>query len=188
MSDALFNMQERMLAVVPRWSGLPRLHQQSTAEHSFYVALYTDKLAIELLWAEAQKYEAVRWALQHDMAEAVTGDIMGPVKRKLIQRRKLEKFEDEVLSKMGPYYNTKRPSDDIIAVVKAANVIDEYFHVCLEVAMGNNCMRAMLDAVGARLSKALEKIKLLHLFNDITREGGRMIRGIEFVQENSDLA
>lgn len=176
-----------MLAVVPRWSGLPRLHQQSTAEHSFYVALYTDKLTMELGVHMQVRYEAIQWALRHDMAEAVTGDIMGPVKRKLIDKKALNKFEDEIMDKMGEYYRVERPSPEVVLIVKAANIIDEYFHVCLEVAMGNNCMRAMLDAVQVRMNAAMLKINLSRVTSDIIREGGRMIRGIEFVQENSDL-
>lgn len=187
MNNTLFNMQERMLAVVPRWSGLPRLHQQSTAEHSFYVTLYTDKLTGVLGWNPAMRYEAVQWAIRHDMAESVTGDIMGPVKRSLIDKRALNAFEDKIMDQMGPYYRVERPETNVIAVVKAANIIDEYFHVALEVAMGNSCMRAMLDAVQIRMNAAMLKIDLSHITSDIIREGGRMIRGIEFVQENSDL-
>lgn len=187
MSNSLFNMQERMLAVVPRWSGLPRLHQQSTAEHSFYVALYTDKLTWKLGWPVSTRYEALQWAVRHDMAESVTGDIMGPVKRKLIDKKSLDAFEDNIMDNMGEYYKVGRPTPQILMVVKAANIIDEYFHVCLEVAMGNSCMRAMLDAVQIRMNAIMLKVGLSHLVSGIIQEGGRMIRGIEFVQENSDV-
>lgn len=185
----MFSLQERMLSVVPRWSGLPRLHQQNVAEHSFYVALYTDKLCREMGWPVADRYGAVAYALIHDMAEATTGDIMGPVKRRLVNKVSLSDFEDEIMEGMGPYYkNHEKPSTAARIVVKAANIIDEYFHISLELAMGNNCMKAMQTAVLIRMEAQLTSMRLERLLPNIVAEGKAMMNGISFVQENSDVA
>lgn len=185
----MFNMQERMLAVVTRWSGLPRLHNQSVAEHSYYVALYTDQLCRRFNWSPEYCYEAVSYALIHDMAEATTGDIMGPVKRKVVNAVTLSDYEKEIMKELGPFYSDRKPPTAAIkVVVKAANIIDEFFHISLELAMGNNCMKAMQAAVMLRMSTVLENMGMKELLPEIAEEGRKMMEGIAFVQENSDIA
>lgn len=183
----MFKMQERMLAVVPRWSGLPRLHQQSVAEHSFYVALYTDIICRSVGMDTDRTYAAVSYALIHDMAESTTGDIMGPIKRSLVSYQALEAYERKILAQMGPHYVRDELEPGLRKLVKCANIIDEYFHISLELAMGNMCMTAMQTAIAIRLQKALTDIGLLRIYNDIINEGGKMLDGIQFLQENSDL-
>lgn len=71
------------LRYVIRYSTCQRLHSENVAEHSYYVALYTMFIAD---WCNAQEYDnddlphidvglALRYALMHDLEEAITGDL-----------------------------------------------------------------------------------------------------------------
>ncbi len=183
----MFKYRERMLDYVIRWSVLPRLHPQSVASHSFYVALYTDQLTDILRWPKPRRWEAVNFALRHDMTEVVTGDIMGPVKRMVTNANQLKNFEAQVNQALGAYYTQAEPDWQVRAVVKCANVIDEYFWLSLEVSLGNRSVEEMHGVAEVRLAKALKKIKLETLLQVLTAEYANMSKGLGFPQEDSDV-
>jgi 5'-deoxynucleotidase YfbR-like HD superfamily hydrolase len=73
--------QSSRLRYVIRYSTCQRLHSENVAEHSYYVALYSMLIAD---WAiitnreagsKVDHAEVVRYALLHDLEEAITGDI-----------------------------------------------------------------------------------------------------------------
>lgn len=184
----MFSYRERMLAVIPRWSVLPRTRDQSVAEHSFYVALYVDKLVIMLKWPVARRYQAVQHALKHDMPEIVTGDIMGPVKRTISNPKAREELELRVLASLGEYYTHEiHPPAEIKRVLKAANIIDEFFYTQMEVSMGNKSLIRMRDMVTVRLARALQPLGLSDLLPDLMKEAESMAEGLDFPQEDSDV-
>ena len=80
----IFNRHERELAFVPRWTIVRTIRKQSVAEHSFYVALWADRIA-ELMGIHDPEFRHAlgRYALVHDMAEIYTGDTPSPFKSHL---------------------------------------------------------------------------------------------------------
>lgn len=186
----MFRYRERMLSSVTRWNVLPRLHSQTVAEHSFYVALYTDQLCTLIEWPQPRKYQAITWALKHDMSEVITGDIMGPVKRMITNKQNLAHYEKSVLEGLESdklYYSETPPDWQVRDVVKAANTIDEFFYLSQEVSTGNRSVLVMQQAVLGRMRKALKKIDCEEIVPRIVKEAEGMLEGLDFPQEDSDV-
>lgn len=184
----MFRYRERMLSVVTRWNVLPRLHNQSVAEHSFYVALYTDQLTRILKWNDHLRAVALSFALRHDMTEVITGDIMGPIKRIAAHKKNLQLLEDDIHKELGPYYEDMAPHYSVRLVVKAANCIDEFFWLAQEVSMGNRAVIEMYHIVRQRMRKALRNINLeTQLIDILDKESRDMNVGLGFPQNDSDM-
>lgn len=182
----MFKGRERMASVVTRWSTTPCIHRQSIAEHSFYVALYTDAITHLLKWDDRLRYHALHWALVHDMPETVTSDIPGPVKRIVTSAKMLKQTEDSIFHDLGEMYFPE-PTEIIKRVVKAANLIDEVFYLRTEILMGNK----FLDQVSAnsweRMAKALASIDLAGLASLIHQELAEMAKGVVGLKNDDDL-
>lgn len=185
----MFNYRERMLSHVERWGTSPRLHRQSVADHSFYVVLYTDQLTGLLKWPHARRYKALHWATIHDAPEAVTGDIIGPLKRTVVNKKGLNEYEARVYDHLGAdYYNHDASDWQVRDVVKAANLIDEVFYQTVEAMMGNKFFVTLVEYSKSRCVKALVKIGL---FDDVwpmvEKELGLMEHGQDMEQNDDDL-
>lgn len=154
----MFSHHLRLLSFVPRWQIAPRFRTQTVAEHSYFVALYTMQLLQHKTnWREYMHVAAISHALQHDVAEARTGDMPGPVKRAVVDRDKLEAYETEALALMGveELDIDEVAMAEIEALVKVADLIDEYFHVATEIAMGNSLIRPQLNVTRERFEAAV---------------------------------
>lgn len=155
----MFPYRERILAHVPRWAVVPHVRRQSVAEHSFYVALYTDKLCKMLEWDDLNTSIAVSYALRHDMYEVFSGDIPSPAKRILTS--------DDTVNAFNTHFAEKMPSDygDVVTskvheVVKLADKLDEFFWLCTETSLGNRSVAALLMAVLADINDRVKKLGL----------------------------
>lgn len=176
----MFSHRERMLGHVIRWNVAPRLHNQSVAEHSYYVALYSEKLCT-LLRVDPVDYRAtISYALHHDMPEIVTSDIPGPAKRAFADPDKLEEYEDLLMEKIGLTGEHRAPTDLVSRIVKAADTIDAYFWLSMEVARGNQMLIAERNIAKDRMRMALNYLDLpgdsysTRVWNDIVMEANKM--------------
>lgn len=155
----MFNHHLRLLAFVPRWQIAPRFRTQNVAEHSFFVGLYTSELLKHKWhWSAEQKLQAMECALMHDIAEARTGDMPGPVKRAVTDPAKLSAYETEQLEIMG----IDHPVCDaeVLDLVKVADLIDEAFHVAMEISMGNGLIVRQMQITMDRFHAAVRRAKL----------------------------
>lgn len=180
----MFKGRERMTAIVNRWSTTPRIHQQSVAEHSFFVTLYTAHLCDILKWPKIFKAEALQWALIHDIPEAVTSDIPGPVKRIISDAKQLAAMEKYIFDDLNYAYHA---SPEAKAIVKAANLIDEVFYLQFERIMGNGFVDLVYQNSWQRMVKALENIKADHLVIHIKMEIEHMGHGVVGLKNDDDL-
>lgn len=108
---------------VPRWSITPTINKQTVAEHSHGVAA----IAIWLIRESAEnpmvdKAEVLKYAIEHDAWESVTGDTPSVAKaRRLIE--------------------DKTPKDDVSTmtkgIVKLADFLEALVFLKTEIAMGN---------------------------------------------------
>lgn len=82
-----------------RYNNIPRVKQESLAEHQFYIAIITMKL-LELVDIPLEsKYVLLNYVLIHDIQELYTGDIPHNVKMDNPELKKLiEEIEDNWLS------------------------------------------------------------------------------------------
>jgi len=72
--------QSSRLRYVIRYSTCQRLHSENVAEHSYYVALYSMLIAdwVRLVYTTDDEVDietVMRYALMHDLEEAITGDL-----------------------------------------------------------------------------------------------------------------
>lgn len=170
-----FERELRDLAHVPRWSIARKIKTQSVAEHSFYVAVYADQLAKLCGWydqpehslagvglvppaypGDLKRYGLVVCALWHDVEESFTGDIPGPFKRQvsgdLMQRVTLREAERRFFEYPRPDFS--KTGQEMSAIIRVANILDEYFYLLGEKQMGNRANEAIIGSVDARLKKA----------------------------------
>jgi 5'-deoxynucleotidase YfbR-like HD superfamily hydrolase len=126
----------RTLAWVPRWSIVRTLRQQNVAEHSYFVAIYADRIADILEW-DGDRYELLLYALQHDIEESFTGDIPHPIKAMGIDRNKFDKFIDHQNNeRFGRWLIT--PSNDVKSIVAVADMLEGLMFLTNEASMGNS--------------------------------------------------
>src|SRR5258706_14746841 len=73
MKDLLLGATMRA-AHVHRYSAIPVNHRESIAEHSFFVAIYADRIAVDLSLKGIESI--IKAALWHDIEETHTGDFI----------------------------------------------------------------------------------------------------------------
>lgn len=137
----------RRLSYVQRWGIVPKLRPQSVAEHSYYVALYTMKICDILGLDHAVRFAALQYALTHDMAEAFTGDIPTPLKKRISNFT-----QAEVDIKEWMKVEVTNSNDHIIKpIVKIADILDAVVWLTEEKSMGN----IRLDKLRSQMNKTL---------------------------------
>lgn len=163
MKISKFKYQQRTLSEVKRWAILPHSNEQSVADHSFYVTLYTSLICNVLGVCLYTKVRAVDHALMHDMAEVFTGDAPTPYK-KLLQN---DNVEDEMLDYLGvknvnKYTGHVGPEADnrelCKAIVKVADLLDAYNWVYMESVKGNRAAAGQKGAIREGVESALQKL------------------------------
>jgi 5'-deoxynucleotidase YfbR-like HD superfamily hydrolase len=152
-----FEPELRDLQWVPRWTIVRRIRTQSVAEHSYYVAMYCDQIADLGEW-EGDRSELLRYALWHDVSECLTGDIPGPAKRKLFGGIDKQKETQEMHKRFGTMPPINKAGDDIRAICKVANLIDELSYMKEERRLGNMGLSGRTHHVCVRLSAALDDL------------------------------
>jgi len=157
----MFNHEYRRLSHVERWDTFPRIKRQSVAEHSFYVALYVSQICDLLGVKETQKLRAIDYALRHDASEAVTGDILGPIKKCIVNQGRLEEIESIFADQVHDYSMYRKAGDDhgtywTRDLIKVADKIDELFYTAEEQALGNRQVHRAYGHIMVGLRKALD--------------------------------
>lgn len=148
------------------------------------MGIYTSQLlAFKADWSPAKRLEALQYAMLHDAAEGRTGDMPGPVKRAVVDREKLEAYEAEELATMG--LSLPCVDDDVKALVKVADVMDDLFHIVTEISMGNSLIRHQRLITTERFRKAVELADLPHsVFDQVLQECDNLDRGL-YLPENT---
>lgn len=137
-----FYMQMNNLAYIKRYSVIPRIHEESIAEHSFFVASIVLKLADDY---EFRIGHAVSMAIIHDWSESYTDDITVATKRAYPEIKKaVEKVEPKIAKKefspmvLELWQEYKNMSTPEALIVKYADTIQVIQYAQSEVNMGNS--------------------------------------------------
>lgn len=141
----------RDLAFVPRWGIARVIHRQSVAEHSFFVVAYSDYIADAIGWT-GHRGSLLEYAYQHDLAEAYTSDIPGPVKRSISTPVIVSRYE--FVENEARFGALQRPTDGERAIVKCADLIDEVCYLRGEQQLGNGAVGGYLTLSEGRLHDA----------------------------------
>ena len=161
----MYSRELRELEHVPRWAIIRCIKQQSVAEHSYFTAMYANKIAEIIGWDKKYPYEIhklITYALWHDIEECFMSDIPGPVKHGTIDEFKYNKFADNQCKKYwgkskNDIIDERFPYDrQIIQIVKCASTIEELFYLLGEAQLGN---RTICDIIKASNQKAIAELK-----------------------------
>jgi 5'-deoxynucleotidase YfbR-like HD superfamily hydrolase len=168
-----FEREYRELVFINRWQILRRIHEESVAEHSFYVAIYCKQIAELIDWpqypdksdkarATVHQMRAILYmaALHHDLPEVAVGDIMGPIKRRVVNRSKLQNLEFQYLTSTFGMLAASAWDlshvERIKHIVKAADLMDEAMYLQTERGLGNvnvGLIHDPLSALGNTMSR-----------------------------------
>lgn len=154
-------IESRSLMEIKRYQNKYCFKKRSVAEHMWSVAKIAEGLAI---W-ESKKFKnkvdmarVLQKAINHDMIEQSTGDILGPTKKKtLAMRDAIEEIEElafkEDIEKHLPKswrgqfrsYILNPKTDDVEGqIIRAADIIDTMIESLEEIKLGNDIFKAVL--------------------------------------------
>lgn len=158
MASHFFGLLSRM-RLIQRWSLMRSLHPENVAEHSYEVAVLAHHLAWlrRLRFSQANvcpdPHQVMAYALFHDAAEIMTGDLPTPVKYADPQMRSaFKRIEDEANARLvnllprdlQPVYEALlRPDrndpmvEEALRLVKAADKLAAWLKCEQEVRQGN---------------------------------------------------
>lgn len=154
----MFDRELRDLAHVPRWGIARLISQQSVAEHSYFVTVYTMQLAELLKLTSEETFQIVTAAIVHDWEECFTGDIPGPAKRAI---KDPDKYDGYVAQGIWNRFSIKigetRPVL-IDQVIKTADLIDEVLFLAGERQMGNQSIEMYFSTAKGRLARMWKEL------------------------------
>jgi|TARA_Y100000310_G_scaffold80345_3_gene77004 5'-deoxynucleotidase len=163
----MYSRELRELEYVPRWAIIRCIKQQSVAEHSYFTAMYANKIAEIIGWDKKnpeEMHKLVTYALWHDIEESFMSDIPGPIKHGIINEELYDKFADNQCKKYWDKSKTdiahpSYPYDrQVIQIVKCASTIEEFFYLLGEAQLGN---RTIHNVIKASNQKAVAELKTL---------------------------
>lgn len=179
MSDLAFPPELRTASIVPRWSVVWTLNKDYVSNHSWFVMIYANDIAMLLNWPG--NIAAVMYlAGTHDLDELTTGDLVSPVKREIIDEAraaayiemKMQERLPQVLRHIEMYENSmsKRESAEAWAIISAADRLDALLFLITEQRLGNTIIGPRVPDIQDRLEAAwyelpAERGKLQELWN-----------------------
>lgn len=158
--DRVFPPELRTAFFVPRWSIVHTFEKDTVASHSYFVATYSMIIARLIQWQGP--YDVLLWvALTHDLDETITGDIVSPVKREIVDYNKLNTYlERKMYSRLGyvmhicdHFGESTKPEvlDAIDQIVQAADRLDALLYLIMEERIGNRIVSALIRELTQRL-------------------------------------
>ena len=156
--------KEYVLAKTLRYNNRTHLQEESVAEHSFFVALFSLKIVQLLKLPEELELRILRLAVLHDCAESITSDIPHNVKKLYPDFAVfLKTVEDQYYSKNWSYFKAKLDDEIAEAVVKLADNYSVLQFCINEQRLGNTSPDIMEIFVNAnpRVDASIDKVNRL---------------------------
>ncbi len=158
------------LSCIFRFNNTPRIASENVAEHSYYVAFLSMLIGdyLESTGVEVDKLRLIQMALLHDIEEAVSGDILAPMKRgRLKEVLDEENIRNMVLLTAGLVNGEKYSSmwrevvDEETLEARIIKLVDRMSCIiyCIrEIHLGNKYFRAILECETKNILKYASKI------------------------------
>lgn len=167
-------IESRSLMEIKRYQNKYCFKKRSVAEHMWSVAKIAEGLAI---W-ESKKFKnpvdmakVLRKAINHDMIEQSTGDILGPTKKRTkamgaaIEEIEELAFTEEIEQELPKSWRRQfksfildpKTKDAEGQIIRAADIIDTMIEAIEEIKLGNDIFRRVLK----ESSQALIKVDLM---------------------------
>lgn len=132
MSDGLISLYDiGHCQWASRWHTTDHNGEQSLASHSFNVTMFAVAIARKVMgerFTESDELNLMRYGLNHDVAELVTGDQPSPYKRAL--RRKMPQFDEvmesieEEIYPIAAQYKQELKGTPLLIIAKLADLLD----------------------------------------------------------------
>lgn len=151
-----FNPQLRVLGHVPRWTIVRTIQSQSVAEHSYFVAKYAAMICEFLGTNETLKNACMLYALDHDIDEMISGDVPSPFKK--APGMDFENAMGHYDFDLTPFYCNKNVTEQVVEIVRAADLLDAAMFLQDEIAMGNTTVIEHAKYVGQLLQAAVREV------------------------------
>lgn len=184
----------RRLSYVDRFSSIPVLIRENTAEHLTYTALYAILIHNELEGDSELDAPILMHALTHDLSDSIGGDLVRTFKYSSSEfTQAVHKAEEKVLEKISPklfdlceYHKNWMERSYIELVVKAADFVSLYQYIWREKNMGNKeiepFFKRMLIDMKTMQQKILKEKIMGHIGKKLAALYGLMGSG-NFYQE-----
>lgn len=147
MYKKLFPPELRTASIVPRWSIVWTLNKDYVSNHSYFVTIYARQIAKVIGWKGSME-DLMVYALYHDLEELITGDIVSPVKREIVDPEKSRAYVDGKMGASMPGILADiidvENDDKILGghgikkIVKAADRLDALLFLITERRLGNS--------------------------------------------------
>lgn len=140
--------QIRIVSIIPRWSVMPVIRRQTNGEHIFLVARYAEMIMKNHDIKEVLLSDVLSYALRHDDAEAINGDIPSPAPANQLKDRSDENLFDPL----------------VVAIVKTADKLEAVYYLKEEERLGNTFASEQLPQCIEKMENTYEK--LIHMMLD----------------------
>lgn len=144
--NSLFPPELRTAAVVKRWSIVRTLADDLVSSHSYFVTFYALQIARLIDWAGPYA-DLTFTALMHDAEEFITGDLVSPVKREIIDEGKYANYVSTQMKQRLPLVEAQLEAimdsewaSSIDRIIKVADKVDAVIFLITEQRMGNTVL------------------------------------------------
>lgn len=138
----------RSLQWIRRFNFEPCIHYQTVAEHSFFVAVLAEEVAMKLGYTKIYIYDILDAALLHDATEAILGDIPYLV-RKNMAPEELLKFEKMAMEELD--IENDVCSEEMLGIVYFCDILELAIYLKEERVSGNQALNSIYEETIARL-------------------------------------
>jgi len=158
------------LSCILRFNNTPRIASENVAEHSYYVAFLSMLMGdyLESTGVKVDRLRLIQMALLHDIEEAISGDILAPIKQGMF-RKVLDKENTKNIALLtgglgdGEKYSAlwhevvdeKTLESKIIKLVDRMSCI---IYCIREIHLGNKYFSAILESEAKNILKYASKI------------------------------
>lgn len=160
-----FPPELRTASVVPRWSIIWTLTRDTLSNHSFFTTIYANQIARVIGWHGPRDMLMFR-AITHDLDETITGDVVAPVKKEIIDTERAQTYilgqmqerMPTIIDQMTEYMYNGGKGDarwqQCGKIVKAADRLDALLFLTVEQRMGNGVVAPRIPEVRQGLKAA----------------------------------
>jgi len=158
------------LSCILRFNNTPRIVSENVAEHSYYVAFLSMLIGdyLESRGVRIDKLKLLQMALLHDIEEAVSGDILAPIKqgvfRKVLDKENIKNIamltgglgDGEKYSKLWREVVDEKTLES--KIIKLMDRMSCIIYCIREIHLGNKYFRAILECEAKNILKYANKI------------------------------
>lgn len=165
------------MAIVPRWSIVFTTQRDTVANHSYFVAVYTHMISRVIKWEGPRTYLMFA-ALMHDLEETITGDLVSPIKKHILDEERMAEYVDhKIFQSMGglaiEYSDlmeacSTKHTEEADAIIKAADRLDALLFLIMEERRGNTVVSALTRDAFAKLEAAWRDLPAERSVIDLT--------------------